>query len=174
MSHLPDLATMTISSQEKLDLKRLARENEAEDYTDEIRRVKHSNKIAEDLLKIFTDLQNKKQMSKDEAQIACPFLFGTYPDIFQKAFANELNMVMMSRFLLVLKRVEDNEVDAHEGGLLIGKLLKAIYVDSALTRSAKSDETNKLENNIQANEISEKKRTQEKISWKEFKHVHLP
>lgn len=164
-----DVSTMMISSQEKLDLKRLARENESEDHTDEIRRVKHSNLIASDLLKIFDALQTEHSMSLEEAQIACPFLYTMYPDILQKSVSRELNMVMMSKFLVVLKRVEDNEMDSHEGGLLIGKLLKAVYVDAALTRNAKLDEKNA----ILSKEAEIVQNSYEKISWKEFKNVHL-
>jgi hypothetical protein len=170
MESIPDVATMNISDQERLDLRKLARQNEATDYTDSIRRVKHSRKLAEDLLTISTRANEGKPLTTEEGQIACSFLHGTYPDIFQRAISNQLDMKLMSRFLLVLKRIEDGELESHEGGLLIGKLLKSIYIDSALKRSATSDEENTAQ---PEQDPVPQKRTCNFISWKEFKNVHL-
>jgi hypothetical protein len=52
----------------------------------------------------------------------------------------EIDMKMLMDFLRVLKKIEDGVVDQHEGSYEIGKLLKNIYIDSALKKSSKADE----------------------------------
>jgi hypothetical protein len=59
-----------------------------------------------------------------------------------------------------LKKIEDQEIDQHEGSYEVGMLLKKIYVDSALKKA------NKLNENAKE---SEYKGAQENISWKEWK-----
>ena len=64
--------------------------------------------------------------------------------------------------LTVLKHIEDGQVDQHEGSVLVGELLKELYVDSALRRADNLDKQNE----------SEEKQTLydgKQISWKEYK-----
>jgi hypothetical protein len=51
--------------------------------------------------------------------------------------------------------------DQHEGSFEVGKLLKKIYIDSALRKADKLDEANKEQ---------EEKKPVEQISWAEFKN----
>ncbi len=71
----------------------------------------------------------------------------------------------MDFFLKTLKKIEDGEVDQHEGSYLVGELLKKIYVDSALRREKKLDEKN-------ASSSKKKREVKEKnISNSEYKKL---
>ena len=45
----------------------------------------------------------------------------------------------MSLFLKVLSDIENGELDQHEGSFIVGKILKEIYIDSALKKAEKID-----------------------------------
>ena len=157
-----------ITPEESLNLKRLLKESEAQDNTDYIRRIKHSEKIRDDIRKLDT-LRKTKQSLYDEnreeyiqlAKDAAPFLFQNYMDIFNKMVANELDLAIMTRLLSVLKMIEDKKVDQHEGSVLVGKVLKELYVDSALKRCDNLDK--------QYEKPQEDKPEPKSISWGEWK-----
>ena len=159
-----------ITKEESLNLKRLLKESNAEDNTEYIRRVKHSEKIRDDIRKLdrlkkeeAALYANNKDAFKERAQTAANFLFMNYTDIFNKVVANELDLAIMSRLLAVIKMIEDKQVDQHEGSVLVGKILKELYVDSALKRCDNLDKANE-----QSNESSESKEPKP-ISWSEWK-----
>jgi hypothetical protein len=72
----------------------------------------------------------------------------------------------------ILREIEDGKLDQHEGSFEVGKILKSIYVDSALKRSENLDaEQAKKEKNMTA-KASKKSRPaipEKKMSWAEFK-----
>ena len=75
-------------------------------------------------------------------------------------------LTILAKFISLLERIEDGEIDQHEGSYLVGKLLKELYIDSALKKSEALDEKNaKLDKQKEAEIIKPK----HKISWKEFK-----
>jgi hypothetical protein len=82
-------------------------------------------------MQLYTD--NREQFT-ELARSKCVFLFSNYTDIFNKIITDELDLAIMSRLLAVLKLIEDGKVDQHEGSVLVGKILKELYVDSALKR----------------------------------------
>jgi hypothetical protein len=157
-----------ITAEESLNLKRLLKESDAQDNTDYIRRVKHSEKIRDDIRTLDT-LKKTKQSLYDEnreefttiAKETAPFLFQNYTDIFNKMVANELDLIIMTRLLSVLKMIEDEKVDQHEGSVVVGKVLKELYVDSALKRC---DNLDKLHE-----KPKEDKPEPKTISWGEWK-----
>ena len=60
--------------------------------------------------------------------------------------------------------IEDEKVDQHEASVLVGKLLKELYVDSALKKCRKMDEQQ------EANETNEVVYAEEKpISWSQWR-----
>jgi hypothetical protein len=67
---------------------------------------------------------------------------------------------ILNQFLNILRRIEDGEIDQHEGSFIIGTLLKELYVDSALRKAEKlnQDEPEVVEPREVVN-----------ISWKDFK-----
>jgi hypothetical protein len=156
-----------LTKQEHLDLKKLLRESEATDNTEHIRSVKHSMKIRDDVLAV-TKLKEtcpKEQLSIKAIEVA-PFLHKTYPDIFKKVVDDELDLEIMSRLLLILKLIEDQRVDQHEASVMVGKILKELYVDSALKKCKKMDEAqSEGEGEVQPTFAEEKP-----ISWKQWRN----
>ena len=124
-----------ITKEESLNLKKLLNNNsDAVDNTDYIRRVKHSEKIRDDIRtldrlkksesKLY--LENRDKF-KEKAQTVANFLFVNYTDIFNKMVTDELDLAIMSRLLAVIKMIEDKKVDQHEGSVLVGKILKELF-----------------------------------------------
>jgi hypothetical protein len=50
-----------------------------------------------------------------------------------------MNYELMDKFLNVLERIENGELDQHEGSFIVGTILKELYIDSALKRGEKLD-----------------------------------
>ena len=159
-----------MNHKESLDLKKLIGNFESEyvDNTENIRKLKHSELMRDDIRKIEVLKQNKSELMKtaplkfeELAKSEAFFLFSNYTDIFNKVLKNELDLDIMTHILYVLKMIEDEQVDQNEGSVLVGKLLKELYIDSALKRSENLDK----EHN---NPIIEKEKEKE-ISWKTWK-----
>ena len=69
----------------------------------------------------------------------CSFLFNNYTDIFNKVKKNEMNLNILRSLIEVLKSIEDGLMDQHTGAFEVGKILKAMYIDSALLKAEKID-----------------------------------
>jgi hypothetical protein len=67
---------------------------------------------------------------------------------------------ILLRLINVLYDIEEGNVDQHEGSFEVGKLLKEIYIDSALKKADKL--------NAETGEV-EKKEPEENISWAQYK-----
>lgn len=153
-----------LNSQDRLNLKKLIDESDCENNTDNIRKLKHSKLIRDDVRKIDTLRNSNATMQSDSfaelCQNECPFLFNNYTDIFNKMVKNELDLTIMTKLLTVLKLIEDNKVDQHEGSVMVGKILKELYIDSAIKRA----------DNIDKQHEAEKVPTVESknISWREW------
>lgn len=156
---------MNITSQEKLDLKRLITEFDSEDNTEHIRQLKHSSLLYSDIQSLSNYLADHEDASMEDAQTSCQFLYRNYPDIFAKMFRKELNLTIMEKFLNVLRQIEDGEFNQHEGSVIIGKILKELYLDSAIRRGENLDQ------------LYEKDKIQpvvgKTISWSEYKRTKL-
>jgi len=128
-----------MTERDRLNLQKMIKEQNVEDQTDYIRSLKHSTPIAADILKIrkiqrdFPGLLDEEMREKCAAE--CPFLYANYLDIFNRMYRGTLDTNMFSRFLFVLKKIEDGQLSAHEGAYTVGKLLKEIYIDSALRKA---------------------------------------
>ena len=161
---------MSLNSQDRLNLKNLIQENDCENNTESIRELKHSVLIRDEIRKLEnlkqshaalkqTDFANFKEM----AQVECVFLYNNYMDIFNKILKDEIDLKIMTRLLIVLKLIEDSKVDQHEGSAMVGKILKELYIDSALKKSENLDkehESEKVEKNTGAI-----------LSWLEYKKM---
>jgi hypothetical protein len=152
----------TLTSQERLDLKKMLRESDAQDNTEHIRNVKHSVLIRNDIRAL--DKFKKSSSSQINAEDVAPFLFENYPDIFKKVLNDELDLEIMSRLLAILKLIEDEKVDQHEASVLVGKVLKELYIDSALKKCKKMDETQEDTEESFTTYVEEKP-----ISWSEWR-----
>lgn len=164
---------MNFSGGERLNLKKLIDNNSDSfvDNTAQIRKLKHSTKIRDDIREIeIYKSKNKKLQTKDfstfesKMQEKCSFLFMNYTDIFNKLLKDEINLDIMQKLLYVLNLIEEEKLDQTEGSVMVGKLLKELYVDSALRRSENLDKEYAHEN--------VPKEEGKKISWKEFKAMN--
>jgi hypothetical protein len=157
-----------LTNDERLNLKKMINESECGDNTDNIRRLKHSVLMRDDIRKLDT-LKNThgdmKANNNDDfvllCQNECKFLYANYTDIFNKLVKDELDLTIMTKLLTVLKLIEDSKVDQHEGSVMVGKVLKELYVDSATKRLDNLDKEHDKE------PMSEGKA----ISWKQFKQM---
>ena len=158
----------TLSESERLNLKRLINDSECEDNTEHIRKVKHSVLIRDDIRKLDT-LKNTEaalkqsdfEKFKEKCSMEASFLYNNYTDIFNKMVNDELDLTIMTKMLVILKLIEDDKVDQHEGSAMIGKVLKELYVDSATKRMDNLDAKYEADKPVP---IEGKK-----VSWKEFK-----
>jgi hypothetical protein len=160
-----------ITTEERLNLKRLINETECEDNTPTIRELKHSVLIRDDIRRLDTlkkDNATIRQLDPDGfsvmAQAQASFLYNRYTDLFNKIMKDELDLAIMSKFLAVLKMIEDEKVDQHEGSVLVGRILKELYLDSAVKRA------DNLDKEYEGSKIPlvESK----PVSWKEYKRDH--
>jgi predicted transcriptional regulator len=149
----------------RLQLNKMIKANDVEDVTELIRELKHSHLLQADinaLLKLKAMYRNDVDKVHIEGMTACAFLFTYYTDIYNKIRKDEIDLSILNKFLNVLRRIEDGEIDQHDGAFIIGTLLKEMYVDSALKKADKLN--NVVETPVQTVEPI-------KISWREFRHL---
>ena len=155
---------------EKLNLKKLMGELDYQDNTDNIRRLKHSKRIQNDVKRMnalklehaemkFTHPEGFFNIMQEE----CRFLYDNYTDLFNRLMKDELDVTLLIKFLIVLKLIEDGKVDQQEGSVMIGKYLKDLYLDSAVRKADALDQ----ERSGEKEPINEGK----DVSWKTFKCV---
>ena len=156
-----------MDSQDRLNLKKLISEYKPEETTSKIRTLKHSSKIKEDVER-YLQLKSKyarlpKQTQLQMYQNQCSFLYENYTNIFNKLVKEQLDLSILYRLLIVLKGIEENKYDQHEGSVMVGKILKQLYIDSALKGGDQNDKKSK----------KERKRRGKKISWAEYKRTEM-
>ncbi len=147
-----------MNQEERLNLKKLLDQSDFQDNTEHIRKVKHSVLLRDDVRRIDrikTQYNDMKLNNNEEYIELCrkeaAFLFNNYTDIFNKLVKDELDLLIMTKFLTILKLIEDNKIDQNEGSVMIGKILKELYIDSAtkrmenLDKEYKVDEVKKIE-----------------------------
>lgn len=156
-----------MDSQDKLNLKRLISEYKPEETTNKIRELKHSSKIKEDVER-YLNLKSKYARLPKQTQIQmyenqCSFLYENYTNIFHKLIKEQLDLTILYRLLIVLKGIEDDKYDQHEGSVMVGRILKQLYVDSAIKGGNQNENKPK----------KERKRKGRKISWSEYKRTEM-
>ena len=152
---------------ERLNLQKMIQEGDVENNTNLIRNLKHSKKIIEEVDLLLKFKNENARLAKSNPDMfdqmcvkQCPFLFNSYTDIFNKVKKDEIDLNILVRLLNVLHCIEEGNVDQHEGSFEVGKLLKEIYIDSALKKADKLNEQHKKQEEV---------RPVENISWAEFK-----
>jgi hypothetical protein len=159
---------------QKLQLQKMLSANQVEDCTDKIRSVKHSKQIRNDvqmLLKLKREYSRLAKSNYEQYEkictSRCSFLFNNYTDIFNKVLKDELNLLMLDKILDKLQDIEDGRLDQHEASYEVGKLLKEMYIDSALRKSEKLDRA------AEAKEKTKKpnRPPPKKLSWSQFKDL---
>ena len=144
-------------------------ENDFTESTDQIRTLKHSDKIRESVTEMvfikkkYARLQQSNPTQFNTmCQSKCDFLYNNYTDIYNRVKSGHIDMEMLNTFLNVLKEIEDGRLDQHEASFKVGKILKQMYVDSALNNTNKSNKKKKKTIN-----------REKPISWQQFKSRHL-
>ena len=158
-----------MNNEERLNLKKLMdQSDDYQDNTDYIRKVKHSVFIRDDVRRIeniktkYKDMKlNNNEEYVEICRKECSFLFNNYTDIFNKLVKDELDLLIMTKLLTILKLIEDNKIDQNEGSVMTGKILKELYIDSAMKRMDNLDKENKIEEVKKVEPLN--------ISWREFK-----
>lgn len=155
---------------EKKHLKSMITENNVEDQTSNIRKLKHSQDIKRDIIRInlyhtkYKDLKTTQRHLFDEKlKTECYFLYNNYNDIFNKLKDEIIDVSLLLEFVNILEKIENSLLDQHEASYQVGKILKSIYIDSELRKSGKMDENN--------NELPDIPPQSPKvnISWKQYK-----
>ena len=162
----------TLSPDERLNLQKMVNEMGSEDNTAHIRKVKHSVLLRDEIRKLDTFKQKHVEMQRtdkdrfiDLCRNETPFLYNNYTDIFNRLIKDELNLEIMTKLLIVLKLIEDGKVDQNEGSVMVGKVLKELYVDSALKQAGH------LDINSSVPEPPTPTMSSNPISWKEYKSM---
>jgi hypothetical protein len=156
-----------MDDKQRLQLQNMIKANNVEDQTNFIRNLKHSQLIRSEVNNMIII---KAKFKGDDAKIheecvnECNFLFTYYTDIYNKIRKDEIDIGILNKFLDVLKRIEDGELDQHEGSFLVGTILKELYVDSALKKSEKLNENEEPK--------PEPIKPQQNVSWKQFKKMN--
>jgi len=155
-----------LSENDKVQLRQMIEKNNVVDKTDQIRELKHSAKIREDILALL-------QLKKDHAELlrtdkeafekisvqTCHFLFFHYMELYNMILKESMDLSIFDRLLEVLGRIERHELDQHEGSVLVGTYLKEIYIDGKLAESKRLDELYPSIPKVEP----------KKIAWSEFK-----
>ena len=154
-----------MNPEERLNLQRMIAANDVTDQT--IISVISNCKIWKDvetmtLLKRKYSRMLNSDLIKSKITNACRFLFDNYTDIFNKLY-NQLNVQILYTFIQELKNIENGKTDQHEASFKIGKLLKELYIDSALKQAEKLDKKEK----------KKPPRKEKKISWDQFKKMNV-
>lgn len=153
---------------QRLHLQKMIAVNNVEDQTGLIRDLKHSH-ILRDNVNNLVMLKAKHFDDPDalnlEAMTECNFLFTYYTDLYNKIRKDEIDLKILFQFIDVLRKIEDGQMDQHEGSYEVGLLLKKIYVDSALRKAEKL-------NAVTGVVEPEYKGPQVDISWKQYKMMN--
>ena len=75
-------------------------------------------------------------------------------------------MSILHNFLSTLKQIENGELDQHDASVKIGKILKELYVDSAMKQQKKREE-------IEAKRKKRGGKPMKKISWGDYKKLKM-
>lgn len=109
------------------------------DNTNEIRENKYSDKIKYDVEKFIIFSSKNKELKNNNLdeynkliQAECDFLYTNYPDIFNKINEGNMDMSILFKMIKIYKEIEDGKSDQHDASFKVGKLLKEIYIDTAI------------------------------------------
>jgi hypothetical protein len=160
-----------MSISESIPLKSLTDQSDYVNNTETIRKLKHSSRIYEEVFKLHTFKSkysslwsSSPEQFLEMATNECAFLYNNYMDLFHKMLKDELDLTIMRRLLIALKLIEDGAVDQHDGSVMVGKILKELYVDSAVKRGENLDKEYENER--------PKLVEGQAISWKQYKNLN--
>ena len=158
-----------IDDETRLNFDKMLKESGASDNTSKIRKLKHSKKIKEqvsNMIEIKTKYKRLGKKSVDKMiETKCNWLFTNYTNIYNKLKKDELDIDILGRFIVMLEEIENGETDQHEASIKIGKILKELYIDSAM-RNQKH-----IEDRDNKKKKKKYKKPENKISWNDYKKL---
>jgi len=154
-----------MNKEDKLNLKKIVNNYNPVETTEKIRELKHSEIIRENVT-TYLELKKKyKRLSKEQftniVQKKCYFLYENYTNIFNKLIKDELDLTILNKFLYILHKIEKGDIDQHEGSVMVGNILKELYIDSALRKDNKRNDNKKIE----------RTRKGKNITWNDYKKI---
>tara|TARA_A100001015_G_scaffold316773_1_gene431942 strand:+ start:589 stop:1071 length:483 start_codon:yes stop_codon:yes gene_type:complete len=149
-----------MNDNERLKLQELIKANNVHDQTNKIRALKHSSKIRADV-NIIKKLKEstKSNELREKCRNNCGFLFQNYTDIFNKLVSDEIDVILLDKFIDILEKIEKGKSDQHEASFEVGKILRDIYIDSAIKKGEK----------LNKDEKPQQKRESKTLSWRDYK-----
>ena len=115
------MSDQKMSNQERLKLNEMLKANDVEDQTKNIRKLRHSKKIRQDIeiMQRFRQkyqrlYQTNRTQYENMLSNQCNFLFTNYTDIYNKVKKDELDLTILAKFISVLERIENSEIDQHK------------------------------------------------------------
>ena len=131
-----------LSDHDRHQLRKMVEAHNVEDNTNKIRTNQHSGEIRR-CIRYITDTKQKfpdlpKQQLEEEVMKEAGFLFFHYFDIYNLVM-KQPDLQVLEQLLDVLGKIEGGECDQHEGSYLVGKLLKDLYIDDVLRRTAERE-----------------------------------
>jgi hypothetical protein len=156
-----------MNENQRLQLQKIITENNVDDNTELIRRLKHSERLKDEvnqLLKLKKEIiSSNPQDLHIIAMSECSFLYTNYPDIYNKIRKDEINLTILFEAFEVLSKIENGNIDQHEGAFEFGNLLKQVYIDSALKKAEKLN---------QEEETNQRKAAQTTLTWQQYKQLN--
>ena len=164
------MSDFKIDDETRLNFDNMLKESGASDNTIKIRQLKHSDKIREQvtlMMEIKKKYPKLKKETKDRMiESKCTWLWRNYMNIYNKLKKDQLNLSILHNFLSALKQIEDGLLDQHEASVKIGKILKELYVDSAVQQQKKRED-------IEKKRKKRKGIPTKKLSWSEYKKMNI-
>ena len=164
------MSDFKIDDETRLNFDKMLKESGASDNTSKIRNLKHSDKIREQvtlMMEIKKKYPNLKRQTKDKMiESKCMWLWKNYMNIYNKLKKDQLNLSILHNFLSTLKQVEDGVLDQHDASVKIGKILKELYVDSAMQQQKKREDAEKKRKKRNGRPVK-------KLSWMEYKKMTM-
>lgn len=165
--------------EQRIHLQKLIEANGTEDHTEVIRRVKHSSQIHQDVTTLLKLKREYGRLAKSNPKqfdalcvSRCAFLFTYYTDLYNRLKSDEIDLNLLMQMIRILREIEDGKLDQHEGSFKVGKILKSIYVDSALKRAENLDAEQAAKEKRAATKAVKTSRPaipEKKLTWAEFK-----
>ena len=164
------MSDFKLDDKTRLDFNKMLKESGASDNTSKIRELKHSDKIREQvtlMMEIKKKYPKLKRETKDKMiESKCFWLWKNYMNIYNKLKKDELNLSILHNFLSTLKQIEDAQLDQHEASVKIGKILKELYVDSAMQQQKKREK-------LEAKRKKKGGKPIKKLSWSDYKKLTM-
>ena len=95
-------------------------------------------------------------------------MYDLYRDLFRKLVKDEINLVILVKLIRVLELIEQGQLDQNEGSVMVGKVLKDLYVDSAVREGERLDKERAKEQ-----DGDREKEPAKTISWKQWRESGL-